>query len=50
MTGHAVNRGRFHYYRCPSGSSGPGETWCRSRYIRLECIEEAVKSALSAVG
>lgn len=47
MTGHAVNRGRFHYYRCPNGSSGPGETRCRSRYIRLERIEEAVKGALS---
>jgi len=46
LTGHAVNRGRFHYYRCPNGSSGPGETRCRSRYIRLERIETAVKTAI----
>ena len=41
-----MNRGRFHYYRCSNGSSGPGETRCGSRYIRLERLEEAVKTAL----
>lgn len=46
MVGHAVNKGRFHYYRCSNGSSGPGETRCRSRYIRLERLEGAVKTAL----
>ena len=48
MVGHAANRGRYHYYRCPNGSSGPGETRCSSRYIRVERIESAVKSALAS--
>ncbi|MQA00412.1 MAG: hypothetical protein GEU80_13975 [Dehalococcoidia bacterium] len=46
MTGHVVNRGRYHYYRCTNGSSSPGEKRCRSGYIRLERIEAAVKGAL----
>jgi site-specific DNA recombinase len=47
MVGHAVNRARYHYYRCANGSSGPGETLCRSRYVRVERIEDAVRSALA---
>ena len=47
MVGHAVSRGRYHYYRCPNGSSGPGESRCASRYIRSERLEQAVKSALA---
>ena len=41
MVGHAANRGRYRYYRCPNGSSGPGETTCDSRYIRIERLEGA---------
>ena len=47
MVGHAANRGRYRYYRCPNGSSGPGETTCGSRYIRIERLEGAVRTALS---
>ena len=47
MVGHAANRARYHYYRCANGSSGPGEARCGSRYIRVERLEETVKSALS---
>jgi len=47
MVGHAVNRAQYHYYRCSNGSSGPGETRCPSRYIRVGRIEEAVRAALS---
>ena len=47
MVGHAVNRARYHYYRCSNGSSGPGETLCRSRYVRVERIEDSVRSALA---
>ena len=43
MVGHAVSGGRYHYYRCPNGTSGPGE----SRYIRSEHLEQAVKSAIA---
>ena len=49
MVGHAVNGGRYLYYRCPRGSSGPGATTCASRYVRLEKIEDAVRSALAEV-
>ena len=48
MVGHAANRARYHYYRCANGSSGPGtEARCGSRYIRVERLEETVKSALA---
>ena len=47
MVGHASNRGRYRYYRCPNGSSGPGETSCGSKYIRIERLEGAVKTALT---
>lgn len=47
MVGHAVNGGRYLYYRCSRGSSGPGETICASRYVRLEKIEAAVRTALA---
>ena len=47
MVGHASNRGRYRYYRCPNGSSGPGETSCVSKYIRIERLEGAVKTALT---
>ena len=47
MVGHAVSGGRYHYYRCPNGSSGPGESRCESRYIRSERLEDAIKSALA---
>ena len=47
MVGHASNRGRYRYYRCPNGSSGPGETTCESRYIRIERLEGAVRTALT---
>ena len=33
--------------RCANGSSGPGEARCGSRYIRVERLEETVKSALA---
>ena len=47
MVGHASNRGRYRYYRCPNGSSGAGETTCGSRYIRIEQLEAAVRTALT---
>ncbi|MDA0353823.1 MAG: recombinase family protein, partial [Chloroflexi bacterium] len=47
MVGHAVNGGRYLYYRCPRGSSGPGATACGSRYVRTERLEAAVKAALA---
>lgn len=47
MVGHAVNSARYHYYRCANGSSGSGETLCRSRYVRVERVEDAVRSALA---
>ncbi|MEZ4503582.1 MAG: recombinase family protein [Dehalococcoidia bacterium] len=46
MTGHAVNRGRYHYYRCVDGSSGPNKTRCTVGYVRQERLETAVKAAL----
>ena len=47
MVGHAANRGRYHYYRCANGSSGPDETRCGARYIQVKRLEEAVKSAFA---
>ena len=47
LVGHAVNNGRYHYYRCPNGTSGPGEHRCGSKYVRLERLEHAVKSGLA---
>jgi len=47
LVGHAVNNGRYHYYRCPNGTSGPGEHRCGSKYVRLERLEAAVKSVLA---
>ena len=47
MTGHAVNRARYHYYRCINGTSGPTDSKCASRYVRQERLEAAVKGALS---
>ena len=47
MVGHVSNRGRYRYYRCLNGSSGPGETSCGSKYIRIERLEGAVKTALT---
>ncbi|MDA1148320.1 MAG: recombinase family protein [Chloroflexi bacterium] len=49
MVGHAVNGGRYLYYRCPRGSSGPGTTTCGSRYVRTDRLEAAVKAALADV-
>ena len=44
-----MNSGRYLYYRCPCGSSGPGTTTCGSRYVRTERLEAAVKAALADV-
>lgn len=49
MVGHAVNHARYHYYRCPNGSSGPGQTRCGARYHRVERVEASVRGALAEV-
>ena len=47
MTGHAVNRGRYSYYRCNRLYLSAEDERCASRMVRTEVLESAVRQTLS---
>lgn len=49
MVGHAAHQGKYRYYHCPNGSSGPGITRCEARYIRADEVEQAVRERVAEV-
>jgi len=49
MVGQALDKGRYHYYRCRQSYTGPRGRRCSSRYVRKERLEEAIRSALLSV-
>ena len=47
MVGHAVNRGRYSYYRCNRLYLSAEDERCASRMVRTEVLESAVRDTLS---
>ena len=47
MTGHAVNRGRYSYYRCNRLYLSAQDERCASRMVRTEVLESTVRQTLS---
>ena len=47
MSGHAVHRGRYSYYRCTRLYRSAGNERCASRMVRTEVLESAVRQTLS---
>ena len=47
MVGHAVNRGRYSYYRCNRLYLSAQDERCASRMVRTEVLESAVRQTLS---
>ena len=47
MTGHAVNRGLYSYYRCNRLYLSAEDERCASRMVRTEVLESAVRQTLS---
>ena len=47
MSGHAVNRGRYSYYRCNRLYLSAQDERCGSRMVRTEVLESAVRQTLS---
>ena len=47
MTGHAVNRGLYSYYRCNRLYLSAQDERCASRMVRTEVLESAVRQTLS---
>lgn len=47
MSGHAVHRGRYSYYRCTRLYRSAGNERCASRMVRTEVLESAVRRTLS---
>ena len=47
MVGHATNRGRYFYYRCNRRYLAAEEERCKSRPVRTEVLEAAVRDELS---
>ena len=47
MVGHATNRGRYFYYRCNRRYLAAEEGRCKSRPVRTEVLEAAVRDELS---
>ena len=49
MVGQALEKGRYHYYRCRQSYAGPRGKRCSSPYVRKERLEAAILSAFVEV-